>query len=151
MSVVEASIVLPASPQRVWDVVMDPHRLGEWVTIHRELLAADPGPPRVGLTMRQRLHLRGVNVEIDWELGECEDARFAVWEGHGPAHSRARTEYSLSPADDRATRFDYRNEFKPPFGPLGAVVSRALIGGMAESEAHRSLEHLREILGDGHT
>ena len=37
MSRVEASIVIDAPPDRVREVVMDPKRLGEWVTIHRRL------------------------------------------------------------------------------------------------------------------
>ena len=66
----------------------------------------------------------------------------AVWEGRGPAHSRAHTEYALT-GDDGITRFDYRNDFHPPLGPLGAIVSRALVGGMPEREARRTLERLR--------
>ena len=57
----------------------------------------------------------------------------------GPARSRARTEYVLS-AEGDGTRFDYRNEFHAPLGPVGAIVSRALVGGMPEREAKRTLE-----------
>ncbi len=46
-------------------------------------------------------------------------------------------------SDDGSTRFDYRNDFHAPLGPLGAIVSRALVGGMPEREAHRTLERLR--------
>ena len=33
---------IDAPPEKVWDVVMDPHRL-EWVTIHRKLNSASDG------------------------------------------------------------------------------------------------------------
>ena len=62
------------------------------------------------------------------------------------ARSRARTEYVLREADDGGTRFDYHNEFRPPLGPIGAIVSRALIGGMPEREARRTLDRLRTFL-----
>ena len=65
-----------------------------------------------------------------------------MWEGRGPARSRARTEYVLTP-ESGGTRFDYRNEFRPPFGPVGAVVGRALVGDIPEREATRTLERLR--------
>ena len=65
-----------------------------------------------------------------------------MWEGRGPARSHAHSEYVLS-AEDGGTRFDYRNEFRPPLGPVGALVSRALVGGMPEREAKRTLERLR--------
>ena len=124
---------------------MDPNALGEWVTIHRKLLHADDGPVRVGFTMDQCIHMRGVNLDVHWKLVDCQPARLAVWEGRGPAHSHARTEYVLT-AEDGSTRFDYRNEFRPPLGPLGALVSRALVGGMPEREAKRTLERLSTLM-----
>jgi len=124
---------------------MDPQRLGDWVTIHRRLVHADPGPPRVGYEMDQQLHLRGVNLEVHWKLTDCRTDELAVWEGHGPARSHARTEYLLN-ADGEGTRFDYLNEFRAPLGPLGALVSRALVGGMPEREAKRTLVRLRASL-----
>ncbi len=48
-------------------------------------------------------------------------------------------------AEADGTRFDYRNEFRPPLGPIGALVSRALVGGMPEREAKRTLERLRAL------
>ena len=71
MSLVTASIQLPATPEAVWKVIMDPHRLNEWVTIHRRLIRADDGPPRVGYSMDQQVHLRGVNLEVHWKLIDC--------------------------------------------------------------------------------
>jgi uncharacterized membrane protein len=142
MSVVAASICIDAPAKQVWQLVMDASRLGEWVTIHRKLERADDGPVCVGYRMDQQLHLRGVNLEVHWELVECVPNQRAVWEGRGPARSRARTEYVLS-AENGGTRFDYRNEFHPPLGPFGAIVSRALVGGMPEREATRTLSRLR--------
>ncbi len=142
MSQVAASISIDAPPERVWDTVMDPQCLGTWVTIHRSLLHADEGPPRIGYRMDQRIHLRGVTLEVHWELVECKRCAAAIWEGRGPARSRARTEYLLSP-EDGGTRFDYRNEFHAPLGALGAIVSRALVGGIPLREADRSLDQLK--------
>lgn len=145
MSLVTASTKIKASPAEVWDMVMDPTRLGDWVTIHRRLIRADQGPPRVGFTMDQQLHMRGVNLDVHWRLTDFREGKRAVWEGRGPAHSQARTEYILN-AEDGGTRFDYRNEFRAPLGGLGAIVSRALVGGMPEREAGRTLERLRSHL-----
>ena len=145
MSLVTASIHIAAPPEDVWKTVMNPSHLGEWVTIHRKLVHADDGPPRVGYTMDQQIHLRGVSLEVHWTLVQCRACELAVWEGRGPARSRAHSEYVLS-AEHAGTRFDYRNEFRPPLGPVGALVSRALVGGMPEREAKRTLERLRAYL-----
>ena len=142
MSLVSASIRIPATPADVWQTVMDPASLDKWVTIHRKLVHADEGAPRVGYEMDQQIHMRGVRLEVHWKLVECRPGKLAIWEGRGPARSRARSEYVLS-AEDGGTRFDYRNEFRPPLGPIGTIVSRALVGGMPEREAKRTLERLR--------
>jgi uncharacterized protein YndB with AHSA1/START domain len=145
MSLVTASIQIAATPAEVWKTVMDPACLGEWVTIHRKLLQADDGRARVGFTMDQQIHMRGVSVDVHWTLVDCRPSERAVWEGRGPARSRAHSEYILTPHDG-GTRFDYRNEFHVPLGPVGALVSRALVGGMPEREARRTLERLRTHL-----
>jgi uncharacterized protein YndB with AHSA1/START domain len=146
MSTVTASIHIAASPAEVWKTVMDPHRLGDWVTVHRGLRHADEGPPRVGFEMDQRIHLRGVSMDIHWRLVECQTDRRAVWEGRGPARSKARTVYTLQAAEQGGTRFDYANDFHAPLGPIGALASRALVGGIPEREAQRTLERLRALL-----
>ena len=146
MSLVTASIDLAAPPAEVWRTVMNPDRLGEWVTVHRKLNHADDGPPRVGYRMEQQLHLRGVSLDIHWKLVECNSCELAVWEGRGPARSRARTEYVLRPTPGGGTHFDYHNDFHAPLGPIGAIVSRALVGGIPEREANRTLEQLRAYL-----
>jgi uncharacterized protein YndB with AHSA1/START domain len=143
MSLVEASILIAAPPADVWKVIMDPSCLAEWVTIHRKLVHADDGTPRVGYRMDQQIHLRGVSLVVHWELVECKPAALAVWEGRGPARSHAHSEYVLQGTGDGGTRFDYRNEFRTPLGAVGALVSRALVGGIPEREANRTLERLR--------
>jgi uncharacterized protein YndB with AHSA1/START domain len=142
MNLVTASTRIAAPPAEVWRMVMNPDHLKDWVTIHRRLLHADEGPPRVGYEMDQQIHMRGVNLEVHWRLVDFRPGELAVWEGRGPARSRARTEYLLT-GEDGGTRFDYRNEFRPPLGPVGAIVSRALVGGMPDREARRSLDRLR--------
>jgi uncharacterized protein YndB with AHSA1/START domain len=146
VSTVAASVEIAATAQEVWDTIMDPARLGEWVTIHRKLRHHDGGPPRIGYAMDQQLHMRGVSVDVHWCLVQCSPAAHAVWEGRGPARSRALTEYTLTPLAGKGTRFDYRNEFHAPLGPVGALASRALVGGMPQREANRTLDRLRTLL-----
>jgi hypothetical protein len=96
--------------------------------------------------MQQSLHMRGAHFRVGWTLVKCDAPRAAVWEGRGPARSRARTEYRLSELNG-GTRFDYRNEFHAPLGRLGAAASRALMGGgMPQREAHRTLIRLKDVI-----
>jgi uncharacterized protein YndB with AHSA1/START domain len=144
VSEVTASIRIDAPPEKVWALVMDPEHLSDWVTIHRALGPHDRGRPRAGFQMEQTLHLRGVNFKVHWELVSCTAGHHAEWHGRGPARSHAETEYRVS-EDGDGTRFDYRNVFRAPLGPLGAVASRALVGGLPRREADASLARLKAL------
>jgi hypothetical protein len=95
--------------------------------------------------MEQVLCIHHVNFHDTWELEDSERPVRAVWKGRGPARSKASTEYHLE-AVGGGTRFEYHNEFKAPFGPLGAVASRALVGGVPEREAQASLQRLKTLV-----
>ena len=43
MSEVRAQIEIDAPPERVYDLMLDPERLHEWVTIHRKVNRTDSG------------------------------------------------------------------------------------------------------------
>lgn len=145
---VTAQIDIDAPPQKVWDVAMDPDRLGDWVTIHRKVAKASDKPLKDGSTVEQTLCLRGINFKVKWEVAQAREPELTVWEGRGPARSRAHTEYRLT-EHGGGTRFEYANEFKPPLGPLGAAASRALVGGTPEREARASLERLKALCEGG--
>jgi hypothetical protein len=146
MSEVETSIDIAAPPELVWAMAMNPDRLMDWVTIHRRLDDHTGGRLREGYEMEQTLCLRGVNFKVHWELVHCEHPFHAEWHGRGPARSHAETEYRLSANDIGGTHFGYRNVFRAPLGPLGALASRAIVGGLPKREADASLERLKALV-----
>jgi carbon monoxide dehydrogenase subunit G len=146
MSIVHDQIRIAAPIERVWEIVMDPTRLHEWVSIHRSLESFSEGPPRKGSTMEQSLRIRGVTFRVKWRLAKVNAPALAEWEGQGPAHSRARTRYELKSDGDQHTVFDYTNEFTTPGGRLGMVASRVIVGGVSAREAHTSLTRLKALV-----
>jgi carbon monoxide dehydrogenase subunit G len=146
LSRVTASIDIDAPPEQVWEVVMDPKRLGEWVSIHRDVEDVSDRPLKDGSTLKQKLCLRGVNFHVKWTVAESKAPELAVWDGRGPARSKAHTSYRLQPNGDGGTKFDYENEFKAPLGPLGSVASRALVGGQPKREADNTLRKLKALV-----
>jgi uncharacterized protein YndB with AHSA1/START domain len=149
VTLVKASIEIDAPREKVYDLMLDPAHLDEWVTIHRRVNDHDEGAPREGYEMVQTLCIRGANFKVRWRLTEADRPDHATWEGRGPAHSYARTSFSLSDGRNGGTRFDYENEFKVPGGFLGAAASRVLVGGVPDREAHHSLERLKALLENG--
>ena len=146
MSTVHVTISIDAPVERVWETVMNPNRLGDWVTIHRDVRDFSPDPTTKGATMDQVLHMRGVSFRVHWMLVDVDAPNFAKWDGRGPAHSRAQITYALSGDPDGPTQFEYTNEFTPPGGRLGIVASRVIMGAASEREARNSLSQLKELL-----
>src|ERR1700724_3127944 len=143
MSTVSIQIEIRAPLERVWETIMDPGRLAEWVTIHRSVSNVSANPMSKGATMDQAMHIRGVTFKARWRLEEENPPNVAVWGGRGSPHSSARIRYALSDRGDGVTEFDYFNEFKAPGGRLGSVASRLVVGGVSEREAHRTLKRLK--------
>jgi uncharacterized membrane protein len=146
MSLVHVKITIDAPIQRVWETVMDPDRLGEWVTIHRAVRNVSKQPLEQGATMDQMMRVRGISFQVHWKLEEMNPPTYAQWEGRGPAYSRARIRYQLAEQDGEQTEFDYTNEFSPPGGRLGNIASRVIVGAASEREAHNSLTRLKELV-----
>lgn len=149
MSTVQAKIEIDAPVRRVWETVMDPNHLKDWVTIHRSVSHVSEQPLKKGSTMDQVLNIRGVSFRVHWTLTEISGPQRAEWEGLGPAHSIARIRYELSGEDEGPTAFSYTNEFVPPGGKLGSVASRFIVGATSEREAKSSLARLKALLERG--
>jgi uncharacterized protein YndB with AHSA1/START domain len=149
MSTVHVKTEINAPPERVWETVMDPHRLKDWVTIHRSVRNVSDGRLSKGSTMDQVLHMRGVSFRVHWTLSEVRAPHHAEWEGRGPAHSHARICYDLSGDGEGPTLFEYTNEFAVPGGRLGTVASRVIVGAASEREAQSSLARLKHLVERG--
>jgi uncharacterized protein YndB with AHSA1/START domain len=146
MSLVHVKIRIEAPVQRVWDTIMDPRRLEQWVTIHRSVAGVSDEPTRKGATMEQVIHMRGLNFHVHWTLVDVKPPMHAEWDGRGPAHSRARIRYELTGDGDDATEFEYFNEFSTPGGRLGNLATRVIVGEASDREARNSLKRLKDLL-----
>jgi len=152
MSTVHVKINIQAPVQAVWETIMDPNRLKDWVTIHRSVKDVSEQPLGKGSTMEQVLHMRGVSFHVHWTLVDVSPphrAEWAGWAGHGPALGHARILYKLTGDSEGATEFEYTNEFTPPGGRLGSVASRLIVGTASEREARVSLSRLKALLERG--
>jgi carbon monoxide dehydrogenase subunit G len=142
---VERSIKIAAPPKEVYDVVMDPQRLEDWVTIHHSLDEAPDGQLRKGSKLAQCLKLAGRKIHVRWEIIENEPEQRVVWDGKGPVHSHARAVYELEPDGDGGTSFSYTNEYELPGGPLGRMAGGA-VKRVTAKELDGSLERLKKLV-----
>ena len=145
MAAVNESIEIEATPAEVWAVVMDPGRLGDWVTAHKKLYDAPSGELSEGDSFRQKLRVVGPSFKVRWTVVEASEPTLAVWEGKGPGGSSADVRYELTENGNGGTRFDYCNSFELPGGPL-SMPAKSVAGPPATKQAKASLQNLKKLL-----
>ena len=141
---VEREVVVSASPRDVYDVVMDPARLADWVTIHDHLVGDAPSPLEKGSKLTQCLRLAGRKFKVRWTVAENDPCRHVVWEGRGPVGSHARVEYAFEPHAD-GTRFSYLNQYDLPGGPFGKIAGKT-VARVTTREVDGSLQRLKALV-----
>ena len=140
---VERSIEIAAPPEAVYEVVMDPHRLEDWVTVHAGL-HDPPDQLTEGAELGQSIKVAGQKFKVEWLVVKAEEPSSVQWDGRGPMGTKARVAYEL---DDRggSTLFHYTNEYDFPGGPLGKLGAKAF-ERTAGKEADKTLEKLKGLL-----
>jgi carbon monoxide dehydrogenase subunit G len=141
---VERTTEIAAPPERVYELVMDPRRLKEWVTIHDDLEEAPEGQLERGSKLTQVLKLAGRRFHVRWTIVENDACRRVVWEGAGPVASHARVVYEFE-SNSNGTRFTYLNEYRLPGGPFGRLAGSAL-SRVTAKELDGSLARLKRIV-----
>jgi carbon monoxide dehydrogenase subunit G len=142
---VEREIRIDAPPQRVYDVVMDPTRLKDWVTIHDHLEDAPNGSLKKGSKLTQWLKLAGRRFKVRWTVVENDPCKRVVWEGRGPVGSHARVSYGFGDSShSECTDFHYMNEYDLPGGPLGRIAGRG-VARVTQKELDDTLQKLKSI------
>ena len=141
---VERTIEIGAPAREVYDIVMDPTRLRDWVTIHDHLEDAPNGPLKHGSKLTQWLKLAGRRFKVRWTIVENDPCRRVVWEGRGPVGSHAQVVYEFD-ENGQETRFFYMNQYDLPGGVVGRVAGRA-VARVTEKELDGSLRRLKSLV-----
>jgi Polyketide cyclase / dehydrase and lipid transport len=78
-----ASAIIPASPERVWEIACDTSRYPEWVENTLRMIRTD-GPARAGATMEELTRIAGPWKSVTrWRVTEFDPPRRQVQEGRG--------------------------------------------------------------------
>jgi carbon monoxide dehydrogenase subunit G len=141
---VERTTHIAAPPRAVYDIVMDPGRLKDWVTIHQRVVGSPQSPLEKGSKLTQCLKLAGKKFNVNWRVVENDPCEHVVWEGRGPVASRARVEYRFD-SNEGGTDFSYVNEYDLPGGPLGRFAGRAVLR-VTQKELDGSLQRLKQLV-----
>lgn len=111
MPEVSVSASLPAPADKVWAVITDFDRFGEWNTIHTAFPNGAPAELAVGAQYAEKMTLMGMPTEAAWTVAEVEPGKSWVLEGKAPMGITLRQHYQLS-AEGEGTLLTVQSEFK---------------------------------------
>ena len=129
-----ASAIIPAPPERVWEIACDTSRYPEWVENTLRMIHTD-GPARAGATMEELTRIAGPWKSVTrWRVTEFDPPRRQVQQGEGVSTAKSMAVIiELSPAG-QDTNFTLTVRYTPRFGPVGALIDRAVRGSIARSQ-----------------
>ena len=141
---VTASAVVPASQERVFELLSDTARYSEWVTGTNAVTRTD-GPAREGSTYDEVNPILGPwKASTTWRVVEHEPPRRSVHtSGDIPLSSRFDVVMEVAPEGD-ASEVTMTLRGEPALGPIGAVFAR-LMQGQVDRDNRRSVEAFAEL------
>jgi carbon monoxide dehydrogenase subunit G len=141
---VTASAVVPASQERVFELLSDTARYSEWVTGTNAVTRTD-GPAREGSSYDEVNPILGPwKASTTWRVVEHEPPRRSVHTtGDIPLSSRFDVVMEVAPEGD-ASEVTLTLRGEPALGPIGAVFAR-LMQGQVERDNRRSVEAFVEL------
>jgi carbon monoxide dehydrogenase subunit G len=141
---VTASAIVPASPDRVFDLLCDTARYSEWVTGTDAVTRTD-GPAREGSTYDEVNPILGPwKAKTHWRVVDHEPPRRTRHEtGDIPLSSRFEVVMEVAPEGD-GSRVSLSLRGEPALGPLGAGFA-ALMRGQVDRDNRRTVEAFAEL------
>jgi uncharacterized protein YndB with AHSA1/START domain len=141
---VQVSRVIPASSERVWEVLDDTSRYAEWVPQTLEVTRND-GEAVVGATYDERNRVVGpIKGSSRWRVVERDPGRYSLHEGEGlPLVTNISIEFRTEAAGE-STEVTSTLRYDSTLGPLGALIDKAAHGQTvaAQEQALANLEQL---------
>lgn len=142
MPTVNQSVEILAPPDRVWAVVGDLSRYGEWNVTHSGF---PDGTPQLepGAAFKERVTIMGMPSEASWRIVELEAPKRLVLDGDGPMGVKLGQRLELAGNGEATTvRMEASFDGGPLAGPTGDAVAKS-----AEKAGVESLEKLRALVG----
>ncbi|QMU76430.1 SRPBCC family protein [Streptacidiphilus sp. PB12-B1b] len=110
MPEVSVHAVLPAPADKVWAVLGDLARFGEWNAVHAAFPGGAPAAPAVGTVYAERMTLMGMPAEVSWTVAALEPGRELALAGKGPMGIALGQRYLLEP-EGEGTRVTVQSTF----------------------------------------
>jgi carbon monoxide dehydrogenase subunit G len=143
MGSVNAVVNLPATPDRVWEIISSPGSYEQWMTIHTKWKGEVPEQFVAGATIDEVVTMLGMANTISWTVTECEPPERLTISGTGMAG--VRSTFALSVQSDgnggSTAQIDAEFDGQMVVGALGKAVEKD-----AQANLDASLEKLAALV-----
>ena len=136
MGKIEKTVELPAAPDKVWGVVSDPSRFGEWLGMHKAWKGDVPSEFAQGSQVTAIVSLLNMPNTITWTVDHYEPPKTVKLSGTGMAGVKVAITLDVEPAD-AGTAMSIIADFEGQMiiGAIGQAVEKAGHQELAESTA----------------
>jgi carbon monoxide dehydrogenase subunit G len=136
MGKIEKIVELPAAPEKVWGVVSDPSRFGEWLGMHKAWKGDVPSEFTQGSQVTAVVSLLNMPNTITWTVDHYEPPKTVKLSGTGMAGVKVAITLGVEPAD-AGTAMSIIADFEGQMivGAIGQAVEKAGHQELAESTA----------------
>ena len=136
MGKIEKTVEFDAPPEKVWAVVSDPSRLGEWLTLHKAWKGDVPTEFSKGSQVTAVVSLLNMPNTITWTVDEYEPPKQVRLTGTGMAGVKVAITLGVEPRDGgSAMSITVQFEGQMIVGAIGQAVEKAGNQELDESTA----------------
>lgn len=143
MARVNASVSVPATPERTWATAADLSRFGEWLTLHDGWRGEVPAEIGAGTSLTSVVTVLGLRNRIRWHVERYAPPTGLTISGRGVGGVKIALELRVRPHGAAASTITVDAEVtgRPVFGPLGMAIGRAV-----RADLHRSVTTLATLV-----
>ncbi|MGN6605746.1 MAG: type II toxin-antitoxin system Rv0910 family toxin [Jatrophihabitans sp.] len=143
MGTIEKTVEYGAAPEKVWSVVSDLNRFGEWLSMHKSWKGEVPSEITTGTQATAIVSLLNMPNTITWTVGEFAPPHRVEMSGTGMAGVKVSIGLDVE-ADGDGSKVTITAQFEGQMivGAIGAAVEKA-----GRAELDQSLAKLGELVG----
>lgn len=136
MGKIEKTVDFDAAPEKVWAVVSDPSRFGDWLGMHKSWKGDPPAEFSQGSQATAVVSLLNMPNTITWTVAEYEPNKFVKLTGTGMAGVKVAIGLGVEPkGSGSAMSISADFEGQMLVGAIGAAVEKAGRTELDESTA----------------
>lgn len=137
MAKVNASVSVPAPPDRTWATAADLSRFDEWLSLHEGWRGEVPAEITEGTDLTSVVTVLGLRNRIRWHVERYTPPTGLTISGRGVGGVKIALDLAVRAdgADRSTVTIDAEVTGRPVFGPVGMAIGRAVRADLRRSVA----------------